>query len=345
MESIFMRRKHREMVRQKVKQAIEKHSSYDIEVPFITAKGKKIWVRTIGQIQVVDGKAVRLYGAIQNITEYKEAALKLQNSEERYKLLAENTNDLITLNDKHLNYLYVSPSIKILRGYEPDELVGKNLVDNIHPEDTSVVTSASFMNKLESGLSNLVIYRFKLNNGNYRWFESNFQPVMDDKNELVKIVKISRDISERIEREQAIENYQKSLKNLTIKISLIEEKQRKEIAANIHDHLSQLLVISKMKLTDIQKDTSNPKILDELKAVIKYISEALENTRKITYDLSPPILYELGLIETMHWLAEKTEKEHHIKTTFTSDVNELQISESKLILIFRMIQELVNNMH
>ncbi len=69
----------------------------------------------------------------------------------------------------------------------------------------------------------------------------------------------------------------------------------------------------------------------------------MENTRKITYDLSPPILYELGLIETMYWLAEKTQKEHHIKTVFTTGLKELEIPESNLILIFRIIQELVNN--
>lgn len=130
---------------------------------------------------------------------------------------------------------------------------------------------------------------------------------------------------------------------ITTEITLSEEKQRKEIAANIHDHLSQLLVVSKMKLTDIQNADSLSVIQNDLKAVVNFISEALENTRKITYDLSPPILYELGLIETMYWLAEKTQNDHLLKTEFTTDVKQLELSESSLILIFRTIQELVNN--
>ncbi len=69
-------------------------------------------MRTIGQVQVDNGKAVRLYGAIQDITVQKESALKLQESEEKYKLLAENTNDFISLLDADGRFLYVSPSVK-----------------------------------------------------------------------------------------------------------------------------------------------------------------------------------------------------------------------------------------
>lgn len=333
----------REMVREKVQLAIENHSSYDIEVPFITAKGKRIWVRTIGQVQVDNGKAVRLYGAIQDITVQKESTLQLQESEEKFKLLAENTTDTISLLDPDGRFLYVSPSVKNISGYEPEEVLGKKSYIYFHPDDIKLVTSDDYWNKLKAGQSILLIYRFKSKAGKYGWFESNRQPILNDKNELVKIVSISREITERIEQEKVIENYNKSLKELTTEISLIEEKQRKEIAANIHDHLSQLLVISRIKLTDLMNEISNPNSEEELKSVVKYISEALENTRKITYDLSPPVLYELGLIEALYWLAEKTEKEHDVKTLFTTDLIEIELSEPKLILIFRVLQELVNN--
>lgn len=333
----------REKVQQVFNQAIENHTSYDIEVPFITAKGRRIWVRTIGQVEVVDGKAVRLYGAIQDITVQKESALELQRSEEKYRLLAENTTDVISLLDGEGRFIYVSPSVKNVSGYEPAELLGKKSYIFFHPDDVQLVTADSYWDRLESGNSITLIYRFKSKHGSYGWFESTRQPVLNDKKELIKIVSISRDITGRVEQELEIENYHRTLKKLTTELSLVEEKQRKEIAVNIHDHLSQLLVVSMMKLTDIKEAISGADTQTELATVMNYISEALENTRKITYDLSPPILYELGLIEAMHWLTEKIQNEHHLKTEFKTDLNEIELPESKLILIFRIIQELVNN--
>ncbi|WP_338358603.1 PAS domain S-box protein [Yeosuana marina] len=278
-----------------------------------------------------------------DITEQKIANTKLKESEEKYKLLAENTTDIISLLDADGRFLYVSPSGKNASGYEPNEILGKKSYIYFHPDDIPLVTCDEYWNKLKAGLSILLVYRFKSKDGKYKWFESSRQPVFNDKNKLEKIVSVSREITERVEREKVINNYQKSLKKLTTEISLTEEKQRKEIAANIHDHLSQSLVISKIKLNDLKNEITTINAQKELKSVIQYIGEALDNSRKITYDLCPPVLYEMGLIETMYWLAEKTQHEHHVKTLFTTDLNKIKLSESKLILIFRIIQELVNN--
>jgi PAS domain S-box-containing protein len=278
-----------------------------------------------------------------DITGQKNANIKLKESEEHYKLLAENTSDVISMLDTKGQILYMSPSIKNVSGYEPEDLLGKISHIYFHPDDISLVTSESYWNKLKSGHSTTLIYRFKSKDGKYGWFESSRQPIFNNRGELEKIVSIARNITERVEREKLIENYHKSLKKLTIEISLVEEKQRKGIAANIHDYLSQKLVIAKMKLKDLINDNKIDRQKLELETINILIADALDNTRKITYDLCPPVLYEFGLIETMYWLAEKTQQEHQLKTIFSTDIKEIQLTESKLILIFRIIQELVNN--
>lgn len=278
-----------------------------------------------------------------DITEQKNATTELVKSEEKYRLIAENTHDVISLHDKDARYLYVSPSIKTIRGFKPDELIGKNPYEFIHPDDIPLITKEEQIKKLETGQSYMVVYRFRFKDGKYGWFESIRHPIFNDNKEIIKIVAVSRDITERIEKERDILNYQKLLETLTIEISLVEEKQRRHIAENIHDHLSQSLVISKMKLNDLQKEIHNQIFKGELKLVLDHISNALENSRKITYDLSPPVLYELGLIETIYWLAEKTELDHKISVSFTTDVDKIELTDSKLILIYRVIQELINN--
>ncbi|QIA09341.1 PAS domain S-box protein [Draconibacterium halophilum] len=342
-EHVYPERKYRDSIKTKVLEEIKSGDLKKMQWEGIEITTKNGERRFINAQNIPVHEQNLMISTVQNVTKQKKTEKRIIESEKKYRLLAENTTDVISLLDKEGRFVYVSPSIKNVSGYEPDELLGKKSCTFFHPKDTQLVVADSYWNRLKSGLSISLNYRFISKDGEYEWMESKRQPVFNNKNELVKIVSTSRTITERIEREQEIENYHKTLKKLTTEISLVEEKQRKEIAVNIHDHLSQLLVVSKMKLTDILSEISNSNTQTELKTVVNYISEALENTRKITFDLSPPILYELGLIETMHWLVEKIQNEHPIETVFITSLEELELSESNLILIFRIIQELVNN--
>ena len=98
-----------------------------------------------------------------------------------------------------------------------------------------------------------------------------------------------------------------------------------------------------MKLSEVLDENISENTEKIIQSVLSYISQALENSRKIIYDLSPPVLYELGLVEAMQWLAEKTQKEFNLKVSFQTEIKKLILSESKMILIYRIIQELTNN--
>jgi signal transduction histidine kinase len=124
---------------------------------------------------------------------------------------------------------------------------------------------------------------------------------------------------------------------------LIEEKQKKEIASNIHDHLSQSLVISKMKINELKKNPQLKLIDEDLKFIEMHISEALENSRKITYELSPPVLYQLGIVDALNWLLDDVEVTHKIACLVNSNVTNIKLSDIKAILLYRSIQEVITN--
>ncbi len=142
---------------------------------------------------------------------------------------------------------------------------------------------------------------------------------------------------------QEIQEYQTSLQRLTTDITLIEEKQKKEIASNIHDHLSQSLVISKMKINELKKNPKLKVIDKDLRFIETHISEALENSRKITYELSPPVLYQLGIIDALSWLLDDVEATHKVTCRLNSNVANMKLSDMKSILLYRSIQEVINN--
>lgn len=460
----------RELVTKTVNNAIVNKEPYDIEVPFIAANGKKKWVRTIGQIQLKNNKPVRLYGAIQDITEKKQKEIELKTSEERFRAMIEGAPDPIFIQTNKCFAYLNHHAVKLFGAKTEKELLGKPVLDFFHPDfhqaaserikklnvdkkmvhepfeqiliqvngtekwvetkgepivyggengglvfirdityrkkaEKELKESKALLEKTMNSLNEAVLvinpedrkiklvnsaiekifgyhpseiigentevlhlshkkykefgktgdpllerhgtfqteFQMKHKNGSVIETENTVTAIMEDDGWFKGVVSVIRDITQKKESEKKLHEYQQSLKQLTTELSLAEEKQRKEIAANIHDHLSQSLVISKMKINDLQKTEEVKERKAELSVVKNHISEALENSRKITYDLSPPILYEMGLVETMYWLAEKIEEENKIKVDFNSDVAMLELPEAKLILLYRSIQELVYN--
>ncbi len=228
-------------------------------------------------------------------------------------------------------------------GVTPEEAIENN---NFIWEQINIEHLAKVKKSIEVSFKNLstwhVEFKNNLPDGTIKWIKGIGVPKKCEDGSVVWD-SLMLDITSRKEAEIKINQHKKSLQKLTTEIMLVEEKQRKEIAANIHDHLSQSLVISKMKLTDLSKRIQTHKKQKEISSIIKHISEALENTRKITYDLSPPVLYELGLIEAIYWLAEKIEHENQIKVQFISELSDIDLTEPKMILIYRSIQEILTN--
>jgi|GEM_PF-989662 len=179
-------------------------------------------------------------GLLLDITEQKRSELALQESEERYRLISENTGDLISITSFSLNpvYTYVSPSIRVL-GYEPEELIGKAGLNYIHPDDRKRLlpllknyVSAKAKKLLGKELGNTtehLEYRFMGKEGNWHYLESTANLVGDS------ILFISRDVSERKQSEKALresEEFNRAInENSPVGIS-IRSPRGKLISAN-----------------------------------------------------------------------------------------------------------------
>ncbi len=153
-------------------------------------------------------------------TSQKQTEKKLAKSEELYRLIAESTSDVITLQDFNLKatFTYVSPSIKNVAGYESEELLGKSPFDFIHPDDRKKLFSLlkKYMNakvkKLltgkESTITERIEYRFKDKERNWRDFQSTGDIVGN------KLLFITRDITESKKSEEIIKKSEKKYRTL-----------------------------------------------------------------------------------------------------------------------------------
>ncbi len=137
-----------------------------------------------------------LYEEITGTNHHLQTTLHhLQESEEKYRLLAENTTDLVCLQQLDGTYTYVSPSVKKLVGYEPEELIGKSPHDFIHSEDLPHFEQVQEAQVAQNTPLVSQEFRFRKKDNSYLWFDSKSVLIEDENQTLVQIRSSSRDIT------------------------------------------------------------------------------------------------------------------------------------------------------
>ncbi|TVQ11494.1 MAG: response regulator [Bacteroidetes bacterium] len=151
------------------------------------------------------GNPKKIIGTIRNITERKQAEEVIRHSEERYRILAENSSDMISKHNWDRTYLYVSPACTNLLGYYPDELTGRSAYQLIHSDDVENIRKNHIL-LLENRTNSFIeSYRIRKKDGTYIWFETNNQVIYNQNTNLVQeIVCVSRDITERKDKEELL---------------------------------------------------------------------------------------------------------------------------------------------
>ncbi len=151
------------------------------------------------------------------------------------------------------------------------------------------------------------------------------------------------DITEQKKAEAKIQSYQKQLRSLASDLSLAEEHERRRIATMLHDHIGQILAISKIKLGALLQSAANDGFLEQLEEVRKHVEQAIQYTRSLTFELSPPILYDLGLESALEWLTEQIKEQHGINCDFETDNKPKPVRDEIRIVLFSAVRELLMN--
>ncbi len=331
-----------EILQQAIDICIAENKSFNLELNFKNEQNELLWLNVIGYSEVnSNGETIFLRGVLQDITEKKINRDKVDKAEEMYRLLANNTSDLICLQEPDGTFKYISPSIENLLGYKQSDFIGKKILSIVHKDDLDSLFEA--IDEVNKNLKTEAHpFRAKHKNGDYIWLEFLSTPIYEN-DRISYFVTTARDITQWMLANIEINEYQSSLQKLTTELTLIEEKQKKEIASNIHDHLSQSLVISKMKINELKGNSKLEEIFEDLDFIETHIVDALENSRKITFELSPPALYQLGIIDTLYWLFENIENTYKIKCEIITNLDFVELDEASSILLYRSIQEVANN--
>lgn len=138
------------------------------------------------------------------IQEQERIQVALAEREAQFRLLAENSSDMISRHDMHGTFLYVSPACTTLVGYQPEELVGKGIFSFVHPDDMPFILNL-FNRPGWQDPTEAIPYRALHKNGEYIWLETTAHVIYDQDHKAVEIQASSRDITERKESQVALQ--------------------------------------------------------------------------------------------------------------------------------------------
>ena len=151
------------------------------------------------------------------------------------------------------------------------------------------------------------------------------------------------EIVERKSNEKKLREQQAKLRSLSSELLLTEERERRRIATELHDRIGQSLAITKIKLGEIRETLPSGSGVEELEKIRQFIDQTIQDTRTLTFELSPPVLYELGLEAGLEWLVNQIQKKHHIRIELNNGDQFKVYDESCHVLIFQATRELLLN--
>jgi signal transduction histidine kinase len=142
--------------------------------------------------------------------------------------------------------------------------------------------------------------------------------------------------------QKQLSTYQEHLRSLASELTLAEERQRRTLALSLHDRIGQGLAVAKLKVETLEH-VLPPEHQPRLRDVAALIKQIVNDTRSLTFEISPPILYELGLKQAVVWLSEHIQRQFGLPITVRCDEEFAGVSEGVRVMLFRSIQELLTN--
>jgi len=154
---------------------------------------------------------------------------------------------------------------------------------------------------------------------------------------------LNLEIEERKYNEEKLLEQQEKMRSLSSKLLLAEERERRRIATELHDRIGQTLAITKIKLGELREASTSNEAAEALEEILEFIDQTIQDARSLTFELSPPVLYELGLEAALDWLANQIREKHGLQIEFNDDGQPKPLDDSCRVIMFQAARELLFN--
>lgn len=292
-----------------------------------------------------------------DITDRKRFEESLCQSEERFRVLVATSAQTVWTTDAEGQVVEESPSWQAFTGQAFSEFKGAGWVNAVAPEDRSRA-QAEWRQSLDTGEPLHTEFRiFHADSGKYRWTEVRAGALRDSDGTIHGWVGMNIDIDEHKLSEQALKEINETLearveertqqvRELALKLTMAEQEERRRVSQILHDDLQQLLYGLQMKTRMIQEKleaAGHPELTEVIAGTRSWLLEAIDTTRQLTVDLSPPILKTEGLADALEWLQRQMHQLHGLEVELHTRRPPHMSNEDLRVLLFQVVRELLFN--
>ncbi len=278
-------------------------------------------------------------GIYDDVTDRHKAQRDLAESQARYQSLFENASDGILVRDLDGNIVMVNDAMADISGYTVTDLQQMNVSRILNEESLPIVREkqARLLESEAEFTSNRYELTLLHQDGTERIIEA-VTSLLTIK-EQIMVQAIIRDVTEqRIAQEQ--------MRSYASQITRAQEEERKRIARELHDETIQSLASLGMEIDAVINTCDKncqQDVMDRLEELRHKMDGLLQSVRRITQDLRPPMLEDLGLIFALQWLAEDVGNQPPLNTRLIVTGDERRLAPEVEMLLFRIAQEALNN--
>jgi PAS domain S-box-containing protein len=262
--------------------------------------------------------------------------------ESKYKTLLESLPQKIFLKDTNSVYISCNENYAKDLKIKAEEIVGKTDYD-FFPKELAEKYRADDKRVMSSGKTEDINEKY-VQRGKEVFVHTVKTLVKDEAGNVIGILGILWDITAQRQAQKRLLDYQKRLRDLTSEMSLTEERERRRLAIELHDQITQKMILFKINLGTLREEELPPELAGPLDEIYQHLDQIIRDTRSLTFDLSSPTLYELGLEAAIReWLYDEVQQKHGIHTKFEDDEQPKPLDNDVRAVLYRAVRELLVN--
>lgn len=320
---------------------VKSGESFSVEGTLQHKDGHKIFAEFSSQKITLAGKEC-IHTTARDISARKQAEAALRRSEAKYRDLVQNANSMIIRFDTKGRLTFFNEYAQQFFGYTEEEILGRYVLDTILPAVNSY--GQNIRNEVEDFLLYPENYKTnelenKRRDGERVWVAWTNRPIRDADGRIVEFLCVGLDITER-------NRARREIQNLTHALFKAQENERAKIARDLHDHIAQDLSSLKIRIQTLLHEHPALSEISGVQAadVLNILHRSISEVRNLAYDLRPPGLDQLGLVNTLFVYCEDFARLSNLKIDFVSaGLDGLSLDADTQINIYRLIQEALHN--
>jgi PAS domain S-box-containing protein len=300
--------------------------------------------------ELVDFRGERCFlWATNDITEHTRAEDALKRNEELFRAIVEDQSEMIVRWKPDGIRTFVNRAYSRVFGGEPKDFIGTSFYPLIAEKYREGIR-AKVKSLTPENPTATEVHESVAANNEISWQEWTDRGIFDDEGHLIELQSTGRDITERKRAEDALRTSEEQLRALSARIHSAREEEGTRIAREIHDELGGALTGLRWELEGIDKTLASatngnrvPHIREKIATMTERIDSTIRTVRRISSDLRPGILDDLGPIAAIEWQSQQFQQRTGINCVCESSVDDVELNRDRATAVFRIFQEILTN--